>query len=112
MCALQSRSLLFLPLSSHTLRRAYQLDLLKDLHRKRLGGSKVIVGSDIPSEALGADDLPLEMPELRGLGDEWISLSSVVAGQLLAFLRCRAEGLRPDEPGREEPGSAHPAPLT
>jgi tagatose-6-phosphate ketose/aldose isomerase len=98
MCALHKRSLLFLPLSSHTLRRAYQVDLLKDLHRKRLGGWKLIVGSDIPTEALAVDDLALEMAELRGLGDEWIALASVVAGQLLAFLRCRAEGLRPDEP--------------
>jgi tagatose-6-phosphate ketose/aldose isomerase len=98
MCALHSRSLLFLPLSSHPARRAYQMDLLEEVVRKRLGGGKVIIGADVPSEILGPNDLALEMPGLRGLGDEWVAIASVVVGQLLAFLRCRAEGLRPDEP--------------
>jgi tagatose-6-phosphate ketose/aldose isomerase len=98
MCALKSRSLLFLPLSSHPLRRAYQMDLLKEVDRKGLGGWKVIVGAHVPSEILASRDLAFEMPGLRGLSDEWVAIASVVAGQLLAFLRCRAEGLRPDEP--------------
>jgi len=98
MCALHDRSLLFLPLSSHPLRRAYQMDLLQEVARKRLGGWKVIIGGQIPSEILAPADLALEMPGLRGLGDEWVAIASVVAGQLLAFLRCRSEGLRPDEP--------------
>ena len=98
MCALNSRSLLFLPLSSHPLRRAYQLDLLREVSRKRLGAQKVIVGSDLPSCDIGPEDLALEVPCLRGRGDEWIAIASVVAGQLLAFLRCRSEGLCPDKP--------------
>ncbi len=98
MCALHSRSLLFLPLSSHPLRRAYQMDLLKEVDRKRLGGWKVVVGGDIPADVLSPGDLALEMAGLAGLGDEWVAIASVVVGQLLAFLRCRVEGLRPDEP--------------
>lgn len=98
MCALNERSLLFVPLSSHPVRRAYQLDLVREVELKRLGARKVIVGSDIPLEATGPEDLALEIPGLQGLGDEWIAVASVVAGQLLAFLRCRIEGLRPDEP--------------
>ncbi len=98
MCALDNRSLLFLPLSSHPLRRAYQMDLLREVDGKGLCGWKVIVGGQIPSEVLSQRDLALEMPGLRGLGDEWVAIASVVVGQLLAFLRCRAEGLRPDEP--------------
>jgi len=98
MCALHNRSLLFLPLSSHPLRRAYQMDLLKEVDRKGLGGWKVIVGGQVPSEILAQRDLGLELPGLRGLGDEWVAIASVVVGQLLAFLRCRSEGLRPDEP--------------
>lgn len=98
MCALHSRSLLFLPLSSHPLRRAYQMDLLHEIHRKRLGGWKVIVAGSVPAEVLGPNDLAIELPQLRGLGDEWVAVASVVVGQLLAFLRCQSEGLRPDEP--------------
>ena len=98
MCALNERSLLFVPLSSHPVRRAYQLDLLREVGLKRLGARKVIIGSDIPLEAAGPEDLALEVSGLQDLGDEWIAIVSVVAGQLLAFLRCRIEGLRPDEP--------------
>jgi tagatose-6-phosphate ketose/aldose isomerase len=98
MCALNSRSLLFLPLSSHPLRRAYQIDLLREVGRKSLGGQKVIVGADLPWDDIGLEDLALELPCLQSAGDEWIAIASVVVGQLLAFLRCRAEGLCPDRP--------------
>jgi tagatose-6-phosphate ketose/aldose isomerase len=98
MCALQKRSLFFLPLSSHPLRRAYQMDLLKEVDRKGLAGWKVIVAGTVPSEILSPGDLGIELPPLEGLGDEWVAIASVVVGQLLAFLRCRVEGLRPDEP--------------
>lgn len=98
MCALNSRSLFFLPLSGGPSRRAYQMDLLREMHRKRLGGRKVIVGGDIPWEYLTSEDLALELHGLRELGDEWVAIASVVVGQLLAFLRCRTEGLRPDDP--------------
>jgi tagatose-6-phosphate ketose/aldose isomerase len=58
----------------------------------------VIIGSDIPLEAAGPEDLALEISGLHEPGDEWIALVSVVVGQLLAFFRCRIESLRPDEP--------------
>ena len=54
MCALNERSLLFVPLSSHPVRRAYQLDLLREVELKRLGARKVIIGSDIPLEVSGS----------------------------------------------------------
>jgi tagatose-6-phosphate ketose/aldose isomerase len=98
MCALNSRSLLFLPLSSHPVRRAYQLDLLREMGRKRLGGQNVIIGADLPWDDIGSQDLALELPALKGAGDECIAIASVVAGQLLAFVRCRMEGLCPDRP--------------
>ena len=98
MCALNDRSLLFVPLSSHPIRRAYQLDLLEEVGRKRLGARKMVVGCDIPLEAAGPEDVAVQLSGLQGLGDEWIAIASVVAGQVLAFFRCRTEGLRPDEP--------------
>ena len=102
MCALNSRTLLFLPLSSHGLRRAYQIDLLREVGAKRLGGQKVVIGADLPWDDIGPDDLGLELPCLRNAGDEWIAIATVVAGQLLAFLRCRTEGLCPDRPAVSE----------
>ena len=50
MCALTNRSVLFLPLSGDPSRRAYQVDVLREVRRKRLGGPKIVVGSDIPWE--------------------------------------------------------------
>jgi tagatose-6-phosphate ketose/aldose isomerase len=102
MCALTNRSLLFLPLSEHPSRRAYQIDLLREVRRKKLGGPKVVVGGEIPWDDIGPEDLALEFPALQGRGDEWIAIASVVVGQLLAFLRCRSEDLRPDDPAVSE----------
>src|SRR5262249_48200764 len=78
MCAVQARTLVFLPLSAHPVRRAYQLDLLKEVDRKRLGGWTIVVGGDVPGDVLSAGDLAIEMPGLQGLGDEWVALASVV----------------------------------
>ena len=65
------------------------MDLLREVGRSGWAARKVIVGSDIPLEDIGPEDLALEFPGLQGLGDEWIAIASVVVGQLLAFLRCR-----------------------
>lgn len=102
MCALRNRSLLFLPLSSDARKRAYQTDLLREVDRKGLGGWKALTAAHVPAELRSPGDLIVELPGLRRLPDEWIALAAVVVGQLLAFLRCRAEGLRPDEPSMDD----------
>jgi tagatose-6-phosphate ketose/aldose isomerase len=98
MCALTGGTLLVMFLSSEPLRRAYQTDLLKEIHRKGLGGSKLVVGAEAPREFLGERDVAIEIPGLASLADEWAAIAFVVAGQLLSFFRCRAEGLQPDHP--------------
>jgi tagatose-6-phosphate ketose/aldose isomerase len=98
MCALNDATLLVVFLSSDPLRRAYQTDLLEEINRKGLGGTKLIVGSAVPRESLSARDLAIELPGLDGLSDDWASILFVVIGQLLGFFRCRAEGLHPDHP--------------
>lgn len=101
MCALRERSLVFVPIPSQAARRAYVEDLMEEIDRKGLGGWKVLVGAQAGGVSTGPLDLVVEMPELEGMGDEWVAVASVVVGQLLAFRRCRAEGLRPDEPSVE-----------
>jgi tagatose-6-phosphate ketose/aldose isomerase len=98
MCALRRDTLLLLLLSSDPLRRAYQMDLLGEVRRKGLGGSKVVVGCDIPVGALSESDLAIDLKELREVPDDWAAILHAVVGQLLAFFRCRAEGLQPDQP--------------
>jgi D-galactosamine 6-phosphate deaminase/isomerase len=97
MCSLHSDALLVLFVSSDPVRRAFELDLLDEIRRKGLGGQKIIVGGDLPSPA-EEGELVIDLPEMATLPDEWASLLFTVVGQLLGFFRCRAEGLRPDEP--------------
>jgi fructoselysine-6-P-deglycase FrlB-like protein len=98
MCSLHRDALLVMFLSSDLVRRAYQLDLLEEIQRKGLGGQKILVGGNADFAPLEKDDLTIGIGEPDDLPDEWAALLCAVIGQLLAFFRCRAEGLRPDEP--------------
>jgi tagatose-6-phosphate ketose/aldose isomerase len=88
-------------LSSDRTIRAYELDLLRELDRKKLGLLKVIVGENIPGSAVRSGDEVIECPGLSELGDEDDLTIHVVAAQLLAFFRCLEEGLLPDSPSEE-----------
>jgi tagatose-6-phosphate ketose/aldose isomerase len=85
-------------LSSDPVLRAYESDLLRELNNKDLGLLKIIVGEDIPKELVRKDDVVVECPGLKELGDENAPIIDVLIGQLLAFFRCMHEGLRPDSP--------------
>ena|SRR5437016_1417262 len=63
-----------------------------------LGLLKIIVGENVPQELVRKDDVVVECPGLKELGDENSSIIDVLVGQLLAFFRCMHEGLRPDSP--------------
>lgn len=78
--------------------RAYELDLLRELDRKKLGLSKVIIGEGIPDSVIREGDEVIECQGLAELGDEETPIVYVVVAQLLAFFRCLEEGLRPDSP--------------
>ena len=81
--------------------RAYELDLLGELDRKRLGLRKVIVGENIPDSALRNGDELMECKGLSELGEDDDLAIHVVVAQLLAFFRCLEEGLFPDSPSEE-----------
>ena len=85
-------------LSSDPPARAYELDLLAELDRKKLGLNKVILGENVPAVAVREGDLVIECPGLSALGDEEAATVYVLVAQLLAFFRCLEEGLRPDSP--------------
>jgi tagatose-6-phosphate ketose/aldose isomerase len=81
--------------------RAYEADLLRELDQKELGLLKVIVGEDVPKELVRANDVVIECPGLRELGDQNAPIIDAVVGQLLGFFRCLDEGLRPDSPSED-----------
>ena len=98
MCALQDDSLLLLFFSSDPAKRAYQVDLLKEVRGKALGGAVVAVGRGVPRELLSEGDLAIDPPGLAELPDEWAAIAQIVVGQLLGLFRCLEEGLQPDRP--------------
>jgi len=88
-------------LSSDRTIRAYELDLMRELDRKRLGLLKVIVGENIPASAVRSGDEVIEYRGLNELGEHNDLAIHVVVAQLLAFFRCLEEGLLPDSPSEE-----------
>jgi tagatose-6-phosphate ketose/aldose isomerase len=88
-------------LSSDPTLRAYESDLLRELDRKQLGMSKLIIGEGIPPEVVRENDVLIECPGLAQVGDDDAVVVDVVAGQLLAFFRCLNEGLHPDSPSED-----------
>ncbi len=101
MSYVQEKTLIVCFLSSDSVLRAYELDLLEELDRKNLGLSKLIVGERIPQSTLRKEDVAIDCPGLAELGDEEAATIDVVVAQLLGFFRCLKEGLRPDSPSEE-----------
>lgn len=101
MSYVQDKTLVIGLLSSDSMLRAYELDLLQELDRKNLGLAKLLVGEKIPQRAVREQDLAIECPGLAELGDEDAATIDVVVAQLLGFFRCLEEGLRPDSPSED-----------
>ena len=100
MCFIDERTLLVCFLSSDSLIRAYERDLIQELDAKGLGARKLLTGVEDPGFGLcrGGDlSIQYEIP-LRRVGDDILCLLDVMVGQILGFYRCRQEGLRPDSP--------------
>jgi tagatose-6-phosphate ketose/aldose isomerase len=98
MAAVDDGALVVCFLSTDPVVRAYEADLVRELNRKKLGARKVVVGREVPADLAGVDDLVVDLRGLDALGDDGAPLLDVLVGQLLAFFRCLAIGLRPDMP--------------
>ena len=80
--------------------RAYELDLLREIARKKLGGVRIVVGEAIPADVIGPGDVAVELPGLSQLDEAQQAMVHVVAGQLLALFRCLSLGQQPDAPSQ------------
>jgi tagatose-6-phosphate ketose/aldose isomerase len=98
MAAVDQGALVVCFLSADPVVRAFEVDLIRELDRKKLGAAKVIVGHDVPADLGGAKDLVVDLPGLDAVSDEAAPVLDVLVGQLLAFFRCLTIGLRPDMP--------------
>ena len=88
-------------LSSDPQTRAYESDLIRELSRKQLGLGKLIFGERIPPDLVGDRDVTVECGGSEMLADEDWPVLDVMVGQILAFFRCRKEGLQPDSPSSD-----------
>jgi len=101
MAAVHDDTLVVCFLSSDPLVRAYELDLIVELNRKRLGMAKVVVGDGVPTEILNPHDLAVNCPGMAEADDDSAPVLHALVGQLIAFFRCLEEGLQPDSPSAD-----------
>jgi tagatose-6-phosphate ketose/aldose isomerase len=98
MCGIDEGALVVCFLSTDPVTRAYEVDLVRELNQKQLGARKVIFGSEVPPDLASPPDVVVEMAGLAAVSDDDAPVLDAVIGQLLAFFRCLAAGLRPDAP--------------
>jgi len=98
MSAIDGETVFTLFLSDETLRRRYEVDLLREIRHKKLGKAVVAVVprgcADVQS--LADHVISLELPQ--GFGDEYRPPLDVVFGQLLGLFSSIHAGLEPDHP--------------
>src|SRR6185436_3405258 len=70
-------------LSGDSVARAYEVDLVRELDRKKLGARKVLVGHRVPADLAGPEDVVVDLPGLDALGDDGVPVLDVLVGQLL-----------------------------
>jgi tagatose-6-phosphate ketose/aldose isomerase len=100
MSFVDSETLIVCFLSSDSVLRAYESDLVRELDLKKLGMLKVLVGENIPPDLVATKDVAVECPGLGSICDDDTPVIHVIVGQLLGFFRCLEEGLHPDAPSK------------
>jgi D-galactosamine 6-phosphate deaminase/isomerase len=97
MSALDENTLFVSFLSRDQRRRSYELDLIEEIHRKRLGKLRVVVSPDSIDrmETLADHVLSLNAP---GLDDQYRAPVDVMLAQLLGLFCSLRLGLKPDCP--------------
>ena len=85
-------------LSSDPRRRGYELDLLKEIDRKRLGRVRLAVTTGNGGDVASVSDclLPVGLPS--GFDDRYRPVLDVMLGQLLGLFASMRCGLKPDQP--------------
>lgn len=102
MSSVHPSTLVFGLLSPDPAVRSFEVDLLRELSRKRLGMAKLLVGEGIPADLIGPDDVAIELDGLASQAHEETPtlLVGIAVGQLLAFFRCLSQGGKPDTPSQ------------
>jgi D-galactosamine 6-phosphate deaminase/isomerase len=98
-------------LSSESPRRAYEIDLLKELRRKEVAGTVVAIGLNASRDTAGVTDESLDLA-VEGIPDDFLPPVSVIFGQLLGLTMSLSRGFNPDSPSRSGAISRVVPPIT
>jgi len=85
-------------LSSEPRRRGYELDLLREIDRKRLGRVRVVVTTGDGSDVSELADYRLKLALPADFADDCRPALDVMLGQLLGLFTSMRCGLKPDQP--------------
>jgi len=85
-------------LSNDARRRGYELDLLREIDRKRLGRVRVVVSAQGCGDTSSLADYCLSLDRAADLPDHYRPVVDVILGQLIGLFASMRCGLKPDQP--------------
>lgn len=85
-------------LSSDARRRGYELDLLREIDRKRLGRVRAVVTAQAGDDVASLTDYCLSLDGAADLPDYYRPVLDVILGQLMGLFASMRCGLKPDQP--------------
>ena len=98
MSSVDNQTVLVAFLSSEARRRGYELDLLREIDRKRLGRVRTVISALDVADATGAADFYLSLSGAGSLPDVYRPVLDVMLGQLMGLFASMRCGLKPDQP--------------
>jgi tagatose-6-phosphate ketose/aldose isomerase len=97
MSSVDSQTVFVSFLSSDARRRGYEIDLLREMDRKRLGRVRIVVTAGDGADVAQLSDFCLSVgPD--GLPDLYRPVLDVMLGQLIGLFASMRCGLKPDQP--------------
>jgi tagatose-6-phosphate ketose/aldose isomerase len=85
-------------LSSEARRRGYELDLLREIDRKRLGRVRAVVTARSGEDASSLVDYCLSLDTGGNFPDHYRPVLDVMLSQLIGLFASMRSGLKPDQP--------------
>jgi len=98
MSSVDSDSLFVAFLSSDARRRGYELDLLREIDRKRLGRVRAVVTARGQEDVTALADYCLSLDCAADFPDHYRPILDVMLGQLVGLFASMRCGLKPDQP--------------
>jgi tagatose-6-phosphate ketose/aldose isomerase len=98
MSSVDAQTLFVAYLSSESRRRGYELDLMREIERKRLGRVRVAVTVQGIDDVSPLADYCLSLDCARDFADIYRPALDVILGQLIGLFGSMRSGLKPDQP--------------